>query len=513
MNMRSVSSFRARMFHVKRRWRGVLLLALAALALATPGCVNTGTNPVSGNERVYGYTWEEERKLGAQSDEQIQAQYGVYENDQLQQYVDRVGQDVLEKSALRQPDTPDKFKTPFKFTLLDSPVVNAFALPGGYVYVTRGLMSHLNNEAQLAVVLGHEITHVAARHSSAQAGKQQLGQIALLGAALGGQAAGLPGGQIAQLGGQAAQLLFLKYSRDNEEESDARGTEWASKAGYDASEGAGFFRVLQRMQQQSGQTLPTWASTHPDPGNREQRIRQLAQQYSDGATRVAQDAYYDTIDDLVVGNNPRNGYAEGGTFYHPDLAFQFPVPNGFSVQNTPQQVVMVEQNQRAQMAFTFAEGSSPQQAAQQLAQQYDQQRGVRILDDGSASSNGLSAYFVLAEGQTQQGQAVRILSYFVEYDGQVYVFQGAAPAQVFSDYQNAFQRTMRGFAPLRDQSRLDVQAAHLSIEQASRNGSFQGFLQGGSDIADLSERDLAIMNQVELNEQIQSGRPLKLLRR
>lgn len=495
--------------------RRYLLLMVLAVGLVggTTGCVSTGTNPVSGNERVYGYSWQEEQKLGAQSDKQIRAQYGLYnEGGEAQQYVDRVGQRVLEESALRQPDTPAKFKnTEFEFTVLDSPVVNAFALPGGYIYVTRGLMNRLNNEAQLAVVLGHEIVHVAARHASAQAGKQQLGQLGLLGAALGGQALGLPGGQIARLGSQAAQLLFLEYSRDNEEESDKRGVKYAARAGYRASEGAEFFRTLERIQERRGQALPTWQSTHPDPGNRRQRIPKLAQKYGEGS-RVAQDAYFNMLDGMVMGENPRNGYVADNTFFHPDLRFQFPVPRGFQVNNTASQVQMVEQNQRAQMVFRLGpeDVSSPRQAAQQAAQQLQQQQGVRLVDDGSAQSSGnLPAYYLLAEAQSQQ-QRVRALLYFVEYDGQVYLFQGAAPAQVFSQYEDVFLQTMRGFGPVRDESRLDVEPLHLSVQQANRSAPFSEFAGGGYEFAGIDQQDLAIINQVELNETIQSGRLLKL---
>ncbi|PSQ85635.1 MAG: peptidase M48, partial [Bacteroidetes bacterium QS_1_65_9] len=192
------------------------MLMAGALAAGTTGCVSTGTNPVSGDSRVYGYSWEEEQKMGAKSHKQIRAQYGFYDNDEVQQYVDEVGQRVLAESDLRDAGTKQKFReTDFTFTVLDSPIVNAFALPGGYVYVSRGLMSHLNNEAQLAVVLGHEIVHVAARHASAQAGKKQLGQLGLIAAALGTQALGGPGGQVARLGQTATKLLFLEYSRDN----------------------------------------------------------------------------------------------------------------------------------------------------------------------------------------------------------------------------------------------------------------------------------------------------------
>ncbi|WP_243664303.1 M48 family metalloprotease, partial [Rhodothermus marinus] len=142
------------------------LLVFSILIVFAEGCA-VSTNPVSGRRRLYGYSWAEERRIGQEADRQIVAQYGLYDDPELAAYVDSLGQVILAHSHLRRPNTPKEFReTPFVFRVLDSPVVNAFALPGGYVYVTRGLLAHLNNEAQLAVVLGHEIGHVAARHAS-----------------------------------------------------------------------------------------------------------------------------------------------------------------------------------------------------------------------------------------------------------------------------------------------------------------------------------------------------------
>src|SRR6056297_3292620 len=124
-------------------------------------------NPVSGNKRLMAYTWEEEVEIGRSDDKEIVAQYGVYNEPNIAAYVDSLSNDVLLNSHMRREDTDREFReTEFYFKVLDSPVVNAFALPGGYVYFTRGLMAHLNNEAQLSVVIGHEIGHVAARHVS-----------------------------------------------------------------------------------------------------------------------------------------------------------------------------------------------------------------------------------------------------------------------------------------------------------------------------------------------------------
>ena len=494
-----------------RLWSLVPVLLLV-LTVGT-GCVSTGTNPVTGNTRAYGYSWQEEMKLGAQADEQIQSQYGVYDDEELQEYVDEVAQEVLAESHMRRPDTPERFRSAeFEFRVLDSPIINAFALPGGYVYVTRGLMAHLNNEAQLAMVLGHEIGHVAARHSSQQAARQKFTQGLLLGGAVAGQVAF--GGNVAEnvmgVGGQAAQLLSLSYSRDNERESDRLGVEYAVRAGYDGAEGAAFFESLDRVREQSGQSIPTWQSTHPDPGARQQTIPELAQTWrkkvDEPATTINQDAYYGSLKDIVLGKNPRQGFAEDGVFYHPELAFRFSIPSRWTVQNQPRQVALVQPDQSAYMVFTFAEAETPDAAARKFAGQ----EGLTVLDRQSTSVNGNDARRLLAEGKTQQGQVVRLLTYFIAYGENVYQFQGATSADRYDAYRPDFEQTMTSFARLTDSEKLNRQPARITIRTADREGGFRSFVDTDALPSDMTEEDLAIINQLEVDQVVAPGRPLKL---
>lgn len=495
------------------QWMTLIALA-GVISVSAPGCT-TGVNPVTGNTRAVGYSWEEEVKLGEQADQQIQQQYGVYQDDALQRYVDRVAQDVLAVSHMRRADTAEKFRnTEFTFRVLDSEIINAFALPGGYVYVTRGLLAHLNNEAQLAVVLGHEIAHVAARHASQRAARQQLTQLGVLGA---GVAGGLAfGGDAAQniigIGGQTAQLINLSYSRGAERESDRLGVEYATMAGYNASEGAAFFESLKRKQKQSGQSIPTWQSTHPDPGNREDNILQLSAEWDqrvDGpSSRVEQDAFYREIEDIVLGVNPRNGFTENDVFYHPDLRFQFPVPSGWKVQNQPRQVAVVSPEQDGYVIFGFAEEDTPSAAAAA----FTGQEGLTVVERSSDNVNGLNAERVVVSGQTQQGQELRVLAYFIEYGDNVYRFYGVTTASTYGTYRPSFERTMEGFRRLTDQRILDIQPARLAIRPATRSLPFSSFVDE-SDLPDeMTALDLAIINQVDLDQTIDDGRSLKLPR-
>ena len=488
------------------------LLVFLSLFIFSSACT-VQRSPVTGNKRAYGYSWEEEKQIGADADKQIQQQYGVYDDEGLQNYVDNVAQDVLANSDMRGEGVQDIYRnTEFTFRVLDSPVVNAFALPGGFVYVTRGLMSNLRNEAQLAVVLGHEIGHVAARHASQRAFEQQIGQLALIGGAVAGQELlGLPGESILNLGSQAAQLMFLKYSRDDESESDKLGVEYAAKTNYEASEGADFFTTLKRLSNQSGQSIPTWASTHPDPSQRETRIPQLAENWRQEGyemNKVDIDQYMNELDNIIYGNNPRQGFTENGMFFHPDLEFKFPYPEDWQLINTPTAVQIVNSDQNAIMIFQIdSENSSPRASVQQFLNQ----DGVNAGNSSGTSNNGLDGYEAVATAQTQEGAEVKLYLYSVENDGNIYRFVTYTLADQFDSYSDEFVETSNGFDDLNDSSILNIQPARLNVFRANRTASFQSFLPGNLPL-DITAEDIAIANQVELDQTIQEGTWIKIPR-
>ncbi|MEO5958405.1 MAG: M48 family metallopeptidase, partial [Opitutaceae bacterium] len=260
--------------------RRLIALGLLPIVLLVGACVSE-PSAITGQKKSFGYSWEQELKLGAEADKEITEEMGLYESPQVAAYVEQIGQRVLHSSNLASPTAPEMYRnTKFTFRVMDSPVVNAFALPGGYVYVTRGLLAHVQNEAQLAVVLGHEIAHIAARHSSQQARRAQLGQIGVMaGAILGERVLGEKVGDMGSLmnlGGQALGMFMNRYSREAEHESDSLGVTYAQTAGYAAAESSKFFHSLQRISEAEGKSIPTWQSTHPDPGDRANRVRQLA---------------------------------------------------------------------------------------------------------------------------------------------------------------------------------------------------------------------------------------------
>ena len=267
--------------------------------------------------------------MGKEYAAQVTQEMGAYDNAAVQQYVSGLGSEL----ALRT----ERPKLPWTFTVMDDPQVNAFALPGGYIFITRGIMTHMNSEAELATVVGHEIGHVTARHSVQQMTRQQIAQIGLV-------AGSIASDKIAQNAGALSQglgVLFLKYGRDDESQADGLGFRYALNDGYDVRHMVDMFKILQRVSAKAGDRIPEWQSTHPDPGNRieatEARIQKVTVPLE--GTKVKRAEFLRVIDGMVYGDNPRQGIFKGGLFLQPDLAFQIEFPSGWKTANQPSSVV------------------------------------------------------------------------------------------------------------------------------------------------------------------------------
>ena len=471
---------------------------------------------ITGDKRAYGYSWEQEIQIGQDADQQIQQSYGLYDSDALQQYVNNIGQEMLAVSHMQREDTPSHYKdTEFYFRLLDSPVINAFALPGGYIYVTRGLLAHLDNEAQLAVVLGHEIGHVAARHASQRAFIQQMGQIALVGGAIAGQHfLDIPGGDLLGIGGMAAQMLFLSYSRDDERESDRLGVEYAAMQRYRSAEGAQFFVSLDRLSEQSGQSLPNWQSTHPDPADRATSIPELAEVWREKGyeqTIVNTDQYMGMLDEMVFGDNPREGFTRNSTFYHPGMKFQFSYPDGWQVINQRSLVAVVNNDQNAVSIMRLDSESANAEAS---VNEFLNQDGITTSGKSGVTSRGLQAFQAEAIGQTEDGANLKFYLYSVEYDGMIYRFINYTTLDSYGSYESQFKEITSGFMELTDSDILNIQPVRLQTVKTTRSGTFSSFLPSNIEslTVAVTPEDLAIMNQVELDEHIESGTWIKIPR-
>lgn len=492
--------------------RTILRALLPALvALPTLAACAVGVNPVSGARRAYAYTWQQEIQLGREADREIVERFGLVDDPELAAYVERVGEAVLAHSHLRREGAlPEYRATAFTFRVLDSHIVNAFALPGGYVYVTRGLLAHLENEAQLAVVLGHEVAHVAARHSSKDAFKAGAVAVGVAGAEVLADEVGGLAEVLAEVGSLGVRFLMLRHGRDDERESDRLGVEYATRAGYEAAEGAHFFSALKRMQRRRG-WFPSFLSTHPDPGRREETVRHLAAGMASlgpPERRLERDAYLERMEGLALGEDPRYGYLEENVFYHPAGRLRFTVPRGWEMEREGREAQLAPA--RGNVAVLFLRETRHTTAAAAAAA-FVAENELSKVTSTTPAVPGYSAARVDATARDGE-DTYRLAVLWLEQDGAVYRFLGlAAPAEART-MEHAVSTMAAALRPLTDPDHLGMRPALLEVVTADRAAPFREIL-GERILPDgVGLGDLAIMNGVHVDDEVPAGRRLKLPR-
>ncbi|MBT8461529.1 MAG: M48 family metalloprotease, partial [Gemmatimonadetes bacterium] len=432
-------------------------LSGAALLLSLGACA---VNPATGGRMFSLVSEGQEIDIGQQAMAQVDAGMGLYDGPALQAYVDSVGQAMAAVSE--RPELPWTFK------VVDDPVINAFALPGGPVYLARGIMAHFNTEAEMASVLGHEIGHITARHSVEQISRAQLMQIGLVASVV--LVPELrPFGDV--LGGGLG-ILFLKFGRDDESQSDQLGFRYMTRLGYDPQGAVDMFEILERQRDASGGTVPEWQSTHPDPGNRvlaaEQRI--ASSQIEGGVVR--REEYLRHIDGMMFGKDPAQGFFVEGRFVHPDLRLQFRFPEGWDTQNAPTSVLAQSPEGDAVMQLTLGEGDTPEEAADAF---FDQQ-GIERLSARSRTVNGLRAvqgtFRVTTQQGTLDGQAL-----FVRHGELVFRFMGYTPTERMGTYAVTFEQALESFAPMNEERWINLEPKHLEIIQVPAEMTAERFFQ------------------------------------
>jgi predicted Zn-dependent protease len=459
--------------------------------------LSCATNPVTGKQELMLLSEADEIKLGQETDLQVVSEYGIYEDPQLTAYLNGICQRLGEVS--HRPHLTYHFK------ILDASVVNAFAAPGGYVYFCRGILATLNNEAELAGVMGHELGHINARHSAHQYSRAQLAQIGVgVGSLVLGSGA-LSG--LAQLG---VGMLFMRFSRDNEREADDLGVEYSSRAGYDADQMANFFETLELMNPGSDRSgLPGWFSTHPSPVDRVKAVRARASEWQKKLNlrdpRINQDGYLRGIDGLVYGDDPRQGYVADNIFYHPGLRFQFPVPSQWKLNNTPTQVQMVNEGQDALILFSISSGASSQEAARKFVSETK----AGVIRTEAVRVNGLPSQRLHSEVRAEKG-SYQLLSYFIEKDKRIFVLHGLTTSDRFQNYRALFDNTMRQFKDLTDRKRIHVEPDRVRIRTIKNAGTLENELRSLS-VPNDKMKGLALLNGRDLNQVVSANTLLKVV--
>jgi predicted Zn-dependent protease len=393
----------------------------------------------------------QEIEMGRESHPAIVGSMGEYPSVDVQEYLDGLG--VRMAAISERPDLP------WEFTVLDDPLINAFALPGGFIYMTRGIMVYMRSEAEFVGVLGHEIGHVTARHSVEQISRQQLLQVgAGVGMILSPQVRAN-----SQLLGQALQLATLKFGRDDEMQSDDLGLRYMTALGYDPYHHASVFSMLGTVASGGGDQIPEWLSTHPNPDNREQRIldqihAREAAGGDFGDAIVGRERFLAILDGMVVGENPREGYFEEGLFHHPDLAFRMRFPSGWRTQNSKQAVAAISPQEDAVIVLAVATTNDPAGAlAEFLAPE-----GVQAGERSEASIHGLPAVRARFRAETEQGTLDGLVAY-VKWGELTYELLAYASSAVWASRSAVLTAAIESFQEETDADVLGVTPDRLEI--------------------------------------------------
>ena len=462
-------------------------IALMSLGLLA----SCATNPATGKSQLMLVSEGQEAAMGKEADEQFHGMYGDFSDRNVQAYVESVARPLAAVS--------ERPGLTWTFRVVDDPQVNAFALPGGYIYVTRGILAHMNSEAELAAVLGHEIGHVTARHSASAQSKQMLGMVGLgVGMILsptlrqGGDALG-----------QALGLVFLKFGRDQESQADGLGLRYIVRKDYNPEEMLDVFRMLDGVTTASGgDRMPNWLSTHPAPPNRLADMKKAIQAQGVSGTRVGRPEFIRQLDGLMFGANPREGFFREQVFYHPDMAFKIAFPQGWATQNEKQGVSSMASAKDAMVQLTLAPGE-PAEAAAAFARQEGVQAGR--IERGNV--NGFSAASLEFQIQDQQNGVLQGVVTFIRNGGTTLELLGYTPQPRYAVYRPAFAEWIRSFERLTDQRLLSVQPLHLRIETLRSPATISSLARDWN--SPVKPETLALINAVSLSDSIPAGTQVK----
>jgi len=461
------------------RWAGISLLLIAACTM----------NPATGQRQLTLMSEAQEIQMGQQTHPEVLATFGAYDDPEWQSYIQELGSKIAATSERPELD--------WTFTVLDDPVVNAMALPGGFIYVNRGILANFNSEAELASVLGHEIGHVTARHSVEAMSRAQLAQLGLGVAAVASEEFR----QYAGLASQGLGILFLKFGRDDENQSDALGLRYLVRSGYDPYQMPKVFQTLDRVSQSQGMRgNPEWMSTHPDPGNRVQnidaRIGQLPLEQRQGT--VGRESYMKRLSGLIYGNDPRQGYTIGQTYYHPKLAFKIDFPDQWRIINQRQAVGALSPNRDAAVVLTLSEKDSPRAAFDAFFQQQGIERGT---------NQGRYLYsFRAVDPQTGAYTADGLIG-FLDHGGRVYQLMGYTAPATWRGYGGAMQSSLASFQRVTERRYLEVEPKRLDVVSLPTGMTLTEFARRYTATAEVSE--LAILNGVNPDTTLEKGALVK----
>ncbi len=457
------------------------------------------TNPATGDRQFTAMLpMAKEASLGAQEHAKVQQTYGKFMSGPIAEYVNRVGQKVA-KNTERKDVT-------YRFHVIDSPMVNAFALPGGYIYVSRGLLTLANSEAELAGVIGHEIGHVTARHA---AERMSQGTLVGLGAAVIGAAVGGAAGQAASLG---SNLYISSYSRGQEHQSDELGVRYISRAGYDPRAMSKFLRSLDAQSKLEAKEAGkkgsgfNYFSTHPLTA---ERIHQAAAEAGKYPSSKVQNraAYLTKINKLTYGDSSNQGFARGNNFYHPEIGFMFTTPKGTKIKNGTTKVAVTHSNGTV-ILFDSAKDKKKSDPLTFLTQAW-----LRNENTGNAESitiNGMRAATASFSGNVK-GRAVTVRLVAIEWKaGEYFRFQMAIPKGISNAFMSELKKTTYSFRKMTSSEKNSVKPKRIIVLEAPAGSTIPSMAAKMKVDGDKQEKFL-VLNGMTKADRIIARQPYKIV--
>ncbi len=471
-----------------------------AILLLTQNIVACSTNPATG-ERQFAALMSpaQEIKVGTQEHKKIMKQYGLYNDKELQNYVSLVGSKVVKKTE--RPDVS------YKFFLLDSPIVNAFALPGGYIYITRGLLALANSEAEMASVLAHEAGHITARHS---AERYSRGVVTSLGAMILSSAVGSDGA--AQALGLGSNLYMKSYSRGQESQADSLGIRYLSRSGYDPKAMAYFLRNLQadgeltaKIEGKSSSGV-SYFSTHPDTAERVSKSIAEARQYPRNSL-INHDGYLHKISGMIYGDSPEQGFVRGNNFYHSELGFKFSVPNGYKIINQPSQIIATSKNGGV-IVFDLVANKDNLPPSVFLRDKWMQGKSISRVENVKINGmNGASATLNgSVNGKNRQIQLVAI----AWKNDTIARFQIAMPPNMSQSDLIALKRATYSFDKMSAAEKRSIKPYRIKII-AAKTGDSVASLSRYMAMSDYKEQRFRVLNGLSKSDEVVANNLYKIV--
>jgi predicted Zn-dependent protease len=474
----------------------VLFLCLIAGFLVI-GCAMA---PVTGKREFVLMSEEEEISIGQKLNPEIIKQYGYYSDPVLQEYVNQLGKKIAQVSH--------RSDLIFHFKIIDTPVINAFALPGGYIYINRGILAQINSEAELSCILGHEIGHVAARHAVKQITKARAYQIGALAASI-----FVPEvSRFQDLFDIVTMAVLQGYGRKNEFQADQLGQEYAFKAGYNPQDAVSFFQTLKRIESESENKrersfLDDLFASHPPL---EERIKKDIERtrifLASGEKEVVSlpNQYKSQLDGLLYGDDPKNGVIEDNVFKHRDLRFELTFPEDWKITNEKNKVWAKHPQKEWYVTLTqhdLAKRISPEKYAKKRAKKV----GLKIVSGKTIKINYLSAFV----GRGRRDSFFLKFAYIFKGD-KVYCLGGRAPRSEFGEVEKEFTKAIFSFRELSVSEAKEIKAARIKVYTIKKGDTLQSIAQ--KELGDIKKaKDIAMLNGLQLETSLKEGDKLKLI--